>query len=355
MTRRLFERFPRAATAIPWVELATLPTPIDMITLPATKDAPAIPVRVKRDDLSGDAYGGNKVRKLEFLLAAARARGETRVITAGAFGSHHALATTVYARRLGFDVTTILFPQHVTPHVREVVLMCAAMGAEVRYTPRMEGVPFALWRAALEARGRACIIPPGGSDAVGTLGYVEAGLELAAQWQNGDTARPERIHLAAGTLGTTAGLAAGLAIAGENVTLAATRITSRLVTNDRNLLGLVRGVLEILAPYATASLPDAETVARTAMLLHDQVGDGYGRATDAGDNATRRFAAAGIVLDATYTAKSAAALLADPGTQAGETLFLHTLSAVAPITPTDIVSEDALPPQITARLARTSE
>ncbi|HEX6693602.1 MAG TPA: pyridoxal-phosphate dependent enzyme, partial [Longimicrobiales bacterium] len=213
MTRRLYEWFPRAAAAIPWVELATLPTPIETVTLPPAGGENALSVQVKRDDLSGDAYGGNKVRKLEFLLAAARARGATRVVTAGAFGSHHALATTVYARRLGFDVTTILFPQHVTPHVRGIPLMCAALGAEVRFTPRMEGVPFALWRAALDGRGRTCVIPPGGSDAIGTLGYVEAGLELAAQWQESRSKRPARIHVAAGTLGTAAGLALGLALA----------------------------------------------------------------------------------------------------------------------------------------------
>lgn len=351
MSRRLYELFPRAAGGIPWVELAKLPTPIESVMLPPAGGEPALSVVVKRDDISGDAYGGNKVRKLEFLLASARARGAARVVTAGAFGSHHALATTVYARRLGFDVTVILFPQQVTPHVREIPLMCAALGAEVRFTPRMEGVPFALWRAALEGRGRTCVIPPGGSDAVGTLGYVEAGLELAAQFQETNR-RPARIHAAAGTLGTAAGLALGLALASENVQVAGTRITSRIVTNERNLLSLVRGALRLLEPYATSSLPDPESVARNVTLVHDQVGDGYGRATAAGDAAAQRFADAGLSLDATYTAKSAAALLADPLTKQGETLFLHTLSAVEPVTATDTDSMSALPTQIAARLAR---
>ncbi|HEX6693863.1 MAG TPA: pyridoxal-phosphate dependent enzyme, partial [Longimicrobiales bacterium] len=184
------------------------------------------------------------------------------------------------------------------------------------------------------------------------LGYVEAGLELAAQWQESRSKRPARIHVAAGTLGTAAGLALGLALASENVHVAGTRITSRIVTNERNLLSLVRGAVRLLEPYATSSLPDPETVARNVTLVHDQVGDGYGRATEAGDAATRQFADTGLSLDATYTAKSAAALLADPLTQQGETLFLHTLSSVDPVEVSDEDSMDALPPQIAARLAR---
>jgi D-cysteine desulfhydrase len=213
-------------------------------------------------------------------------------------------------------------------------------------------VPYALWRAARESAGQACVIPPGGSDEVGTLGYVEAGLELAAQWQDGVAPRPTSIHLAAGTLGTAAGLALGLALAGESVQVAGARITSRLVTNERALLNLIRGALRLLEPYATAPLPDAGSVARSVTLLHDQVGDGYGRETAAGVAAARRFEAAGILLDATYTAKSAAALLSDPRTYAGDTLFLHTLSAVAPIASAAAVSDHALPPQIAERIQR---
>src|SRR5690606_757705 len=122
-------------------------------------------------DQSGLPYGGNKVRKLEFLLAHARALGATRLVTAGATGSHHALATTVYGRQLGFDVTLCLFPQPLTDHVRRVLLLDHALGAELRWTPRMETIPLALFRARHAYRKeRIFVVAPGGADPIGTLG-----------------------------------------------------------------------------------------------------------------------------------------------------------------------------------------
>ncbi len=326
------------------MHLAALPTPIEQVM---TGGATPSPVWVKRDDLAGDTYGGNKVRKLEFLLAHARESGATRVITAGAFGSHHALATTVYARQAGLDATVILFPQRMTPHVRAILFMLAGLGADIRFTRRMEFVPVALRRVRRLFGRNAYIIQPGGSDARGTLGYVECGLELARQWQDGVAPRPTRIHVGAGTLGTTAGLALGLAMAGERIEIAATRITSRIVTNERALASLVHGASAMLARSGIATPPTGD-VLRMVTFVHDQIGDGYGRATAAGDAATRSFAGAGLSLDATYTAKSAAALLADPRTALGETLFLNTLSAVEPIDAAARITRDDLPRHIAA-------
>src|SRR5690606_35113933 len=141
---------------------------------------------VKRDDLCARPYGGNKVRKLEFILAEAKRRGAERLITVGAVGSHHALATTVYGRAHGFRVTLVLFPQQMNEHVRRILLLDYALGAELRYTPRMETVPAAMLAARIAYRGERCrVVPPGGSDAFGTLGYVSAALELAEQIADG--------------------------------------------------------------------------------------------------------------------------------------------------------------------------
>ena len=286
-------------------------------------------ILVKRDDLTARPYGGNKVRKLEFLLAEALAAGHGRVVTAGAFGSHHALATTVYGRRSGLAVTCVLFPQPLTAHVREVLGAIAAHGAELRFTRRMEGVPFALRRARWWRRAEgACIIPPGGSSPVGALGYVEAGLELDAQIRSGECSEPGCIYVAAGTLGTVAGLALGLRLAGRRIPVQAVRITSALVTNWRALRSLVRGTLGLLRP-APPLLPSVEEVLELVELRHDQVGAGYGRETAASNAAAAAFAAAGLTLDATYTAKAAAAVLADPRGPRPP-LFWHTLSAFRP-------------------------
>ena len=348
--RELFKRFPGLRETIPWLPLATLPTPLSPLELELPSGRAA--VSIKRDDRAGDPYGGNKVRKLEFLLADARVKGATRVSTAGAFGSHHALATTVYARQLGLDATVILFPQTITPHVRSILYMIAGMGGEIRFTRRMEFVPVALHRVRRAYGTSAYVVQPGGSDALGTLGYVECGLELAAQWRDHVAPRPRRIHVAAGTLGTTAGLALGLALAGETVEIAATRITSRLVTNERALASLVRGATSLLERGGVNGPAHADVMG-SVTFNHDQIGAGYGRSTDAAVDATARFADAGLVLDTTYTAKAAAALIADPLTVAGETLFVHTLSALEPTAAAARITTADLPYHVAAYLEDT--
>ncbi len=321
-TLPLFRRFPELEGVIPWMPLGHFPTPLEPLALAAESRS-----SVKRDDLTGEPYGGNKVRKLEFLVADALRAGSRRLITAGALGSHHALATAVYGRAAGLPVTLILFPQPMTAHVVRVLLSDVAQGAELRFVPRMELVPAALMAQRWARRDEgAYVIPPGGSDALGTLGYVNGVLELAEQLAAGAALAPAEIHVAAGTLGTTAGIAIGLALAGVEAGLVATRITSRVVTNERALARLVRGALDLLGPGAGL---DAGQVVRRVEIRHGQIGGGYGRETAAGREATELFQALGLRLDPTYTAKAAAEALA--AARAGRSvLFWHTLSAREP-------------------------
>jgi 1-aminocyclopropane-1-carboxylate deaminase/D-cysteine desulfhydrase-like pyridoxal-dependent ACC family enzyme len=349
----LFDRFPALRDRFHRIPLGRYPTPVERQEIET--EAGAVPLLVKRDDLCGREYGGNKVRKLEFLLAAARARGAERVITAGATGSHHALATAVYGRQLGFAVTLVLFPQKRTQHVRDVLLMDHALGAELRFARRMESVPFALLTARLAHRRQLTyVIPPGGSDAIGTLGYVSAGLELAAQIADGSAARPAAIHVAAGTLGTAAGLALGLAAAELDIPVVATRITARMVTNIGMLRRLLTRTHALLQRHG-ADMPPVAAALERITLTHDQFGDGYGRPTPAGAVATERFAAVGLTLDTTYTAKAAAGLLAAAANGAGDgapLMFWHTLSSVAPHQLIDAELVDTLPAKFADYLRR---
>lgn len=327
----LFRRHPAAAARLPWTPLGTLPTPVEPLALGATGGAT---LWIKRDDRSGASYGGNKVRKLEFLLARARADGATRLVTAGAAGSHHALATTVYGRALGFDVTLVLFPQPLTDHVRRVLLLDRALGAELRWAPRMELVPLELMRARRAHRGeRVCVIAPGGSDPVGTLGYVSGALELAEQVAEGEAPRPDAIHVAAGTLGTAVGLAIGCAMAGLETRIRAIRIASRLVTNDWSMRRLAVRTVRLLQSAGIPAPPPEAALARIR-LHHEQFGVGYGHPTAAGRAAAETFAAAGLGLDPTYTAKTAADLLAAAAGPADRVrLFWNTFSSVEPDAP----------------------
>ena len=366
----LFLRAPALTRTVPHLPLGMYPSRVERVEL--EDRGHRIPILVKRDDLAAEGYAGNKVRKLEFILADARARGMTRLITAGATGSHHAFATAWHGRRAGFDVSLVLFPQTITPHVREMLLLDAAVGAELLWASRMETVPYGLWRARFaHRREAACIVPPGGSSDIGTFGYINGALELAAQIESGAAERPSVIHAPAGTLGTVAGIAIGLAWAGLEIPLIATRITARLLTNERMLASLVRSTLRRLDLAGAAGLPGDSAVLAGVTLRHDQIGAGYGRATDAGTHATAVFEAAGLRLDATYTAKTAASLLADAAVQTGAAvtggapggrapdggaapgqgtreqsglpLFWHTLSAAEPLALLRDVSPSDLP------------
>ncbi len=349
LPRALFRRYPALQQYLPWTPLGRFPTRIDSVAIEG-RDGRTRTILVKRDDLSAGLYGGNKVRKLEYLLAEARRRQSMRLITVGAAGSHHALATTAHGRAAGFEVTIVLFPQPLTPHVRNILLMDQALGADIRWLARMEMVPVAMLQARIaHRRERPFVIAPGGSDALGTMGWVDAGLELAEQIQRGECPKPTVIHVAAGTLGTAGGLAIGLTLAGLDVPIAATRITSRLVTNERALASLVRGAAGILQ-RAGIAVP-VERALRTVELRHEQIGRGYGKPTEAGAQATAAFAAAGLRLDDTYTAKAAADLLAHGNESLP--LYVHTLSSTEPLHCIQATTAAQLPPAVAAYLAQS--
>ena len=337
----LFQRYPQIEKRIPWLPIGEYPTPVEQLGIGRPD------VFIKRDDQTAELYGGNKIRKLEFLIARAKDKGAKRLITVGAAGSHHALATTIYGKQNGLEVTLVLFPQPLTDHVKHILLLDVAYGAELRFTRRMETVPTALLATSLRyRRDRAFVIPAGGSDAVGTLGYVSAALELADQIARGELPKPGTIVVAAGTLGTAAGIALGCAIAGLDVRIEAVRITSRIVTNERVLMRLIRGSEDILR-RAGLDISEAERAFASVTLKHEHIGRGYGIATDEGEAAQRALQDLGIHLDATYTAKAAAALLAQSAQAKGPVLYWHTLSAAEPPLPAHS-SIDILPPQFRA-------
>jgi 1-aminocyclopropane-1-carboxylate deaminase/D-cysteine desulfhydrase-like pyridoxal-dependent ACC family enzyme len=345
----LFRRFPKLERVMPWLPLGEFPTPIE--PLPLLETPTDARVWVKRDDLSSQVYGGNKVRKLEFILAAAKEKRATRLITVGAAGSHHALATAIYGRRLGFEVTLVLFPQEVTPHVREVLRMNVAEGADIRYAPRMEMIPLAKWLTQLGYRDqRTFVIAAGGSDVSGTLGYVSAGLELAEQVEQGIAPLPDVVHLSAGTLGTVAGLSIGLAVAGLPTRVAGARIVSKLVAGEHALTRLLRATLRKLA-RGGVPVPTFAQVRQRLTIMHGYVGTGYGRETEQGAQASERFAKLGLKLDPTYTSKAAAELTeAIENGAPGNHLFWHTLSAT-PVPELPDTLEERLPEPFQRMLA----
>ncbi|MHC4392972.1 MAG: 1-aminocyclopropane-1-carboxylate deaminase/D-cysteine desulfhydrase, partial [Planctomycetota bacterium] len=321
---------------IPHVSLVSQTTPIvEQAPLAERYQAPGR-FFVKRDDLTSSRYGGNKVRKLEWLLGAALKQKARAVLTLGAWGSHHALSTTIFAAQLGLVPYLVLYPQPITDHVRETYF--ASVGASARVLPArtMMHVPLAITRAHKLCRraghGPLLTIAAGGSSALGVLGYVETGLEIARQVAEGDMPAPTHVYAAAGTCGTVAGLAIGLALGARwapalrNARVLGVRVVPRAITNDRTVRRLIHGAASLLRRRGLFAMPDPLPVT----ILGGQLGRGYGHPTEAGAAALAAAdELAQLELDPTYTAKAVAGALTHAKTApAGSVhLYCHTLSS----------------------------
>jgi 1-aminocyclopropane-1-carboxylate deaminase/D-cysteine desulfhydrase-like pyridoxal-dependent ACC family enzyme len=308
----LFDAFPDAARAIPHLALGCLPTPIQ-VHAGSEPGVDCAQLLIKRDDLSGERYGGNKIRKLEFLLAAARAGGARGVITFGVAGSNHALATSICAQQYGLDSYSLLTRQANASYVRRNLLAGMWSGANL-FACESETAALTLsQRLAEEARAGGdtlYVIPGGGSSAIGCLGFVNAGFELAAQLRANDIQPPDLIYLALGTVGTAAGLQLGLRLAGLRSRLVPIRVVREDIGSPARFRSLLRGTGELLGQACGIEL--SADLDEVPPIRDEFIGPGYARFTPdaiaAMKQAERRM---GLCLDPTYTGKAFAALLAD--------------------------------------------
>ncbi|MGY1685531.1 pyridoxal-phosphate dependent enzyme [Geodermatophilus sp. SYSU D00867] len=288
------------------VRLAHWPTPLD----PAPRLAAALGLRpgdlaVKRDDLT-DLGGGNKVRKLEHLVAEAAGDGATVLVTSGGVQSNHARMTAAAAARVGLRAVLVL---HGAPSAQRPgnLALEGALGARVVVVGGPDDVEARVAAVAAELRAAGevpAVLPLGGSSPTGARGYLACADELREQ-------APDARHVvvAVGSGGTMAGLVAGLG-------------AERVLGVD---VGAVPDPAERVAGLVTALGGSPEGL----RLRRDQVGDGYGARTDAAVAALRTAARTeGLLLDPVYTAKALAGLaaaVADGSVRPGErTVFVHT-------------------------------
>jgi D-cysteine desulfhydrase len=281
----------------------------------------------------GAGYGGNKVRKLEWLLADARARQRRTILTAGGLGTNFGLATALYARELGIATEIALVDQPRDEHVGEQLERLRALAAlHFTHTRARTVVTLAALavRVALRDRRAPLVLRPGGSSPLGALGYVEAALELAEQVQANEVPEPARIVVATGSGGTAAGLALGLALAGLR-----TRVTGVIVAHQLRLdapaIARLAGRSARLLARRGAQLPPEATVGAADLdMTREFLGPGYGHPTAAGEQAQRLAGErAGLVLDPVYTAKGLAGALAIAARGGGPVLFLNTYDALS--------------------------
>ena len=321
----LFERFPQLKERLPWVSLGTFPTAVQRLDR-LGKNIGAIRLFIKRDDLSGMVYGGNKTRKLEFLLGDALRRGSKEVLTFGYAGSNHCLATAVYARILGMRSISMLMPQPNALYVRQNLLMSYRQGAELHMYRNIPWLIFGTLRQLplhiLRYRRLPRVIPPGGSSTLGTLGFVNAAFELKEQIVKGEAPQPDRIYVAAGTMGTAAGLMLGLKAADLGSRVVAVAVAGERFVNARGMLRLIRRTNDLLCSLAP-SFPKCGFTEADIDIRHGFVGQGYGRFTgEAVEAVVCMEQSEGIKLEGTYTGKTLAALIHDVKQQGDERTIL---------------------------------
>lgn len=304
------------------LSLASLPTPLWRSD--ALDALVGTHVWVKRDDTSGGAESGNKIRKLEYLLAAALDAHATTIVTCGGWQSNHARATAILSRTLGLRPVLLLRTPDGRPRTPNAgnAFLDALVGAEMRtMTPGAYQDRDALMReVAVElarAGERAYVVPEGGSNALGALGYVDAMAEVRAQLDRGEADAPssfDAVAHACGSGGTAAGVSVGAHRSGiAPVTLA------MAVCDDR---AYFESVVARIVGEMRALLGSAEP--NTLRVVDEHKGPGYGIASDA----QKRFLVevargTGLVLDPVYTGKALFALAALPDKPA-RVLFLHT-------------------------------
>jgi hypothetical protein len=316
------------------------------------------------------------VRTLEAWLGHARARGARRIWSIGAYGSNHAIATTIHARQLGLDAGAILFPQPYSDWAAENAGAMIASGCPIVRLRSVALVPFAA--AMIAARERdAVVMPPGGATPIGTLGAVSATFELAEQIEAGLAPPPRAIVVPIGSTCTTAGLIAGLALARavgawrwpipvvHGVRVTPWPVTSRAVVAELVALTLARitkhGGPIVASPTPRLTVDLRELAASSSLGVSDrarallvdrrEIGRGYGRITTRGRDAIRSRTDDWPRLDGVYSAKAAAALLRLHRAGVGPLVFWATKSEVELEAP----SADALkaaPPALARWLAR---
>lgn len=310
----------------PRADVGSFPTPV--ASAPELGSALGVPnLHVKHDGRTGDPYGGNKVRKLDYLLGEALDRGCTRVFTSGGIGSNHVLATCTYAREVGLRPEAAQFPQPVTDHVRENLLAIAATSPRLTLAGSELRLPLHLLRARLAARFDDTLyyVPPGGSAPVGALGFVAAARELATQVADGEVPEPDVVVVPASSGGTLAGLRVGLDRTDLDTDVVGVRVIERYVCNRWSVARLARRTAALLSDGGPTGYGRNDIE-----LLSGYLGDGYGEPTEAGERARETAERHGLALDPTYTAKTVAAI-ADRFDD-DVVCYWHTLSATRPAT-----------------------
>lgn len=322
---------PSALDLLPSMGWVVEPSPLQSMTAMAAALG-LEELMIKRDDLLPALGGGNKVRKLDLLLARPPYIDAPIWHASGAIGSGQLVASARASQELGRKLIAHCCDQPISPGVVQNLAMTAVAAHELHYY--RSRFSMAVRRPELMIadswRGQA-ILPPGATSGAGTAGFVRAAFELADQLQARSTRVPERIYLPLGSGGAAVGLAVGLALAGVRSAVHAVSTVERIFVTTARIRSVKRAVLRWLDEHGVdvpSHLPLRLVIDRS------QIGRGYAHPSPASLTAVERMSAQDIRMEAVYSGKAMAALLHDATSLRGErVLFWLTCHGIRPPRP----------------------
>ncbi len=333
-----FERLKKELSQFPKKTLGFYPTPLQKLEKMSEKYG--VSIFVKREDFSGmSIFGGNKIRKLEYLMGDACAKGCDTVFTYGATQSNHAMQTATAARRCGMNpvlyLAAIVEPK--PEDIRANLLLDRILGAEIHIVPAAGGdLPEANSRSfelaaqqisELEKEGHKCYdIPLGGASTLGTCGFAEGFMETMEQMQAMGI-RPDYIITATGTGGTLSGLVAGKKALESDIQIVGVTVSDKPEDYPAKIADMANRVLQLLKDPHQASQDDF-------MISRDYYAPGYEMPNEEANDAIRELARTeGLLCDSVYSGKALSGMLGmirkgeiPPGSTV---IFLHTGGATA--------------------------
>lgn len=336
---------PADLDAIPRLGWVREPTPVT--PLPATAEALGLSFfGVKRDDLLEPLHGGNKPRKLDYVLASPPFRDAPAWASSGGIGSGSLVALTAAAKHLDRRLRAHMFWTPISDGVTDNLAFSASGPTSILFYGSRTSMALRRPAILLGAREHGVpVIPPGATSPLGMIGTVRAGLELAQQIRDGELPEPERLYVAFGSGGTAIGLAIGLALGGARTQVVAVAVVEHLLSIGPRLRGLERAALGELAKW---KIPVPE---RAAHLLVDRahLGAAYAHPTKESLAACAKIAAEGVHLEPVYTGKAMAAVVSD-AKRLGLRNVLFWCTVRRSLPEPDPAWRDRLPPALRRRL-----
>lgn len=340
MSHPLFNAYPELEASVSALEFAHLPTPVEHLN-----DEKGAGIWVKRDDLSHPRYGGNKVRKLEFILAEALKQNRKELVTFGAIGTNHGVATALFCQEHDIRCKVFLFDQPLSTTVLNNLRCMQARGAELDYRGSLLKTVLAYYQSKL-LKPAAYHLFAGGSNIAGCLSFVSAAFELKRQIEQGLCPEPDLIICPVGSSATAAGLTLGCHLAGLKTRVKGVRVApSHLGIFPACTPGTVKQLMHQTFRFLRQKVKALPKCQLPAIDLEENYfGEGYGCATQAGTQASQWFQSRGLSMEQTYTAKAAACVLDQAGANPEQTiLYWHTFNSADLSSIVDESDDRALP------------